>query len=208
MEIKLYYFNFPFWRAEVSRMALHIGGIPFEDVRPTGEEFRAMKSAGELPYGQLPVLEVDGFRFGQTVAIARYCGKLSGLYPVDDDLQAARVDELLDTASQITGLLSETMREKDLEKRLAMRVELGESTLPEWMDLLQKRLVLNQGSLVFVGVKMTVADLAIWRLLGWLTSGILDGIPKTLLNGYPALQEHSDMVASHPSVLGWMAKQN
>jgi glutathione S-transferase len=207
MNIKLIYFDFPFWRAEVSRMALHIGGIPFDDVRPTGDEFRAMKNAGVLPYGQLPVLEVDGFRLGQTVAIARYCGKLSGLYPVDDDLHAARVDELLDTASQITGLLSETMREKDLEKRLALRAELASDTLLKWMTFLENRLIQNENSPMFVGAKMTVADLAVWRLLGWLTSGVLDGLPKTLLNGHPVLQAHSEHIASQPGVLDWMAKQ-
>ena len=31
--IKVYYGNMPFWRAECVRMALAIGGVPFEDVR-------------------------------------------------------------------------------------------------------------------------------------------------------------------------------
>merc|ERR1712203_1176091 len=30
--IKLYYGEFPFWRAEVSRLALHLGKVPFENV--------------------------------------------------------------------------------------------------------------------------------------------------------------------------------
>ena len=166
-----------------------------------------MKKSGALPYGQLPVLEVDGFMLAQTVAIARYCGKLDGLYPVNDDLLAARVDELLDTASQITILLSATMREKDLEKRLALRAELASDTLLKWMTFLENRLIQNENSPMFVGAKMTVADLAVWRLLGWLTSGVLDGLPKTLLNGHPALQAHSEHIASQPGVLDWMAKR-
>ena len=53
MQLKLMYFDFPFWRAEVSRLALHLGGIPFEDVRPNREAFMAMKRSGRAPYGQL-----------------------------------------------------------------------------------------------------------------------------------------------------------
>ena len=33
-------------------------------------EFRAMKEAGALPFGQLPVLEVDGVMIAQSAAIA------------------------------------------------------------------------------------------------------------------------------------------
>ena len=33
MKIRLFYSDIPFWRAEVSRLALYIGKIEFEDVR-------------------------------------------------------------------------------------------------------------------------------------------------------------------------------
>ena len=32
----------------------------------------------------------------------RYCGKQSGLYPRDDDWTAAKIDEIIDTATDIT----------------------------------------------------------------------------------------------------------
>lgn len=41
--IKLYYFDFG-GRAEPIRLALHVGGVPFEDVRITEEEFRTHKA--------------------------------------------------------------------------------------------------------------------------------------------------------------------
>ena len=37
-----------------------------------------------VPFHQLPVLEINGKIVGQTGAIARFCGKLSNLYPKDD----------------------------------------------------------------------------------------------------------------------------
>ncbi len=201
MKIRLTYFNFPFWRAETSRLALHIGGIEFEDVRPGRDDFRAKKAAGEFPYGQLPVLEVDGEMFAQSVAIAKFCGKLSGLYPKDDDLAAMRVDEFLDAAAQITSLVNPSMAEKDPAKRAEMREELGQETLPRWFGLLEQRM--GPGDYL-VGDSITVADLAIWRLLGWLTGGILDGIPNDLLKPHSRLEAHFKRIDEREDIRAWM----
>ena len=132
MNIRLSYFDAPFWRAETSRIALHLGGIPFEDERMSHDQFRDLKEAGKLPYGQLPILEVDGVVIAQSLAIARFCGRQSGLYPMENAVDSARVDEILDTASQITELLHPSMREENMEKRAAMRQKLATETLPSW----------------------------------------------------------------------------
>ena len=51
----------------------------------------------------MPIMEVDGQVVGQTGGISRFCGKLSGLYPKNDDMLAATTD--------ITNLVDLTMRE-------------------------------------------------------------------------------------------------
>lgn len=51
-KLKLTYFNIKA-RAEPTRLALHIGGIPFEDVRIEHSAWPAMKAS--MPLGQLPV---------------------------------------------------------------------------------------------------------------------------------------------------------
>jgi len=51
---------------------------------------------------------------------------------------------------------------------------------------------------------MTIADLAIWRLLGWLRGGILDGIPMTIVDPFPLLHAHYEAIDSHPGIRGWM----
>ena len=35
---------------------------------------------------------------------------------------------------------------------------------------------------------VSIADIAIWRVLGWFTSGLLDGMPKDLLTDFPKLK--------------------
>jgi glutathione S-transferase len=51
-KLKLTYFNIKA-RAEPTRLALHIAGIPFEDVRISHEQWPAMKAT--MPLGQIPV---------------------------------------------------------------------------------------------------------------------------------------------------------
>ena len=102
MNLSLIYFDFPFWRAEVSRISLNIGKIKFNDIRVDREEFMRARSSGKLddgtiiPFNQLPCLKVNDESFAQTAGIARFCGKLSGLYPKDNDIVAAKIDQFLE----------------------------------------------------------------------------------------------------------------
>ena len=127
MDLKIYYSHTPFWRAEVLRVSLFFGNIPFEDIRISREEFKEVILTGklygtiEIPFHQLPVLEIDGKIIGQTGAIARFCGKLSNLYP-EDNFLSAKVDQIIDTATDITNLVSPTIRKKDdIKKKEMMR---------------------------------------------------------------------------------------
>lgn len=49
-----------------------------------------------MPFGQVPVLEIDGKKIGQSVAICRYVAKQVGLAG-KDDLQALEIDSTVDT---------------------------------------------------------------------------------------------------------------
>ena len=207
--IKIYYSHLPFWRAEVLRVSLFIKDIPFEDVRVSREEFIHMIKTGFLPNGvkvpfhQLPVIEVDGEIIGQTGAIARYCGKVSNLY-ADDMLKAAKIDQIIDAATDITNLVSPTIREKDEVKKMEDRKVLVNKFLPRWFRYLEN-LLLEDDSTWFVE-KMTIADIAMWRLLGWLTSGIIDGIPASIVDDFSKLKNIHHQVHTHPKVQEWMLK--
>ena len=208
--IKIYYSQTPFWRAEVLRVSLFISNIPFEDVRISREEFINMIKTGYLPNGkkvpfhQLPVIEVDGEIIGQTGAIARYCGKISNLYS-KDNINAAKIDQIIDAATDITNLVSPTIREKDEQKKVEDRLFLKNKLLPRWFRYLEN-ILSESTSDWFVENKMTIADIAMWRLLGWLISGIIDGIPTTIVDSYPKLKNIHTNVHHHPKVQEWMLK--
>ena len=205
--IKIYYSHTPFWRAEVLRVSLFIKDIPFEDTRVSREEFVHLIKTGFLPNGkrapfhQLPVIEVDGKIIGQTGAIARYCGKVSNLYS-DDIFLAAKIDQIIDAATDITNLVSPTIREKDQIKKMEDRKVLVNKLLPRWFRYLEN--LLSEDNSTWFAEKMTIADIAIWRLLGWLTSGIIDGIPTSIVDDFPKLKNIHHQVHTHPKVQEWM----
>ena len=207
--IKIFYSHLPFWRAEVLRVSLFIKDIPLEDVRVSREEFIHLIKTGFLPNGkrspfhQLPVIEVDDKIIGQTGAIARYCGKVSNLYS-DDMLKAAKIDQIIDAATDITNIVSPTIREKDVVKKMEDRKVLVNKLLPRWFKYLEN--LLSEDDSTWFVEKITIADIAMWRLLGWLTSGIIDGIPTSVVDDFPKLKNIHHQVHTHPKVQEWMLK--
>jgi glutathione S-transferase len=73
--LKLYYFGTRA-RGEHIRQTLKAAGVPFDDVILDREQWCPLKA--EMPLGQVPVLEVDGVKIGESKAIARFVGEEYG----------------------------------------------------------------------------------------------------------------------------------
>lgn len=71
---RLVYFDFP-GRAFPARVCLRAAGKAFVDERIKFEDWPALKPA--LPLGQVPVLEVDGKCYCQSIPISCYAAKLA-----------------------------------------------------------------------------------------------------------------------------------
>ena len=95
-------------------------------------------------------------------------------------------------------------RDKDPEKKKTARDILANKHLPKWFQFLENLLKQNTKSVYFVESNITIADLAIWRLLGWLKSGMLDGIPTTILDNYQNLNALREEIYKNPKVIKWM----
>ncbi|CAM9405255.1 unnamed protein product [Chrysoparadoxa australica] len=193
--IVLTYFDIP-GSAEAIRLTFHIAGVPFVDRRIGREEFLEMKP--DLPFGQLPILEVDGEVIPQSGSILRYVGKISGLYP-EDALAAAQCDAVIDGMIDIQMAIRPTIYEKNLQRRAKLGKELAAQTLPMWLGYMEK-LLQKGGGEFFVGGSLTICDLVIFTRMKWLQSGVLDCIPKDALDRFPLLSALTDRVCSHPKV--------
>ena len=187
-----------------------MGGIDFEKRIIGSEEFQRVKQTGQLddgtliPFHQLPCLVVNGVSIAQTGGIARFCGKLSGMYPKNDDVLAAQIDQFLDMATDITDLIFTTGRDEDEETKKIKRQELCKGELARKLEMLDKNI--RDESDWVLGSDLGLADIAIWRLLGWLSSGNLDGVPTDLIRAFPRISRVCRAVDSHPKIYEWVAQ--
>ncbi|XP_072031613.1 hematopoietic prostaglandin D synthase-like isoform X2 [Amphiura filiformis] len=88
-------------RAEPIHMMFHMIGVEYENVAirdAGGDDFRKIKPL--LPFGHVPVLEVDGVKLTQSKAIIRYLGREFGFYG-KTSLEAAQIDCAMDATDDV-----------------------------------------------------------------------------------------------------------
>jgi glutathione S-transferase len=197
---KLIYFDAPVSRGEECRLALHLAGIDFEDVRIKGADWPAMKE--QTPYGALPVLEQPGRPpLAHSTAILVMIGRAHGLHP-SDDFDAARHEGMMQHVEDLRGVVGPTIRMSEPEKKAAREV-LVESYLPAWARSAEKNIL---GEPFFGGAKLNVVDLKLHMAVRWFIGGKVDYIPATVFAGYPKLMRVHDAVRDHAGVKSWYAK--
>lgn len=198
-EYKLDYFDFHGGRGEVTRLIMAIGGIDFEDNRIPVADWPGVRE--QAPFHALPVLHVDGEAISQSNAMNRYLGRLAGLYP-EDPLEALRCDEVCDAVEDILTKVVVTFGIKDEDEKKAAREALAAGPIKLYLQTLQAKL--ERGGDYFVEDRVTVADIKVFVWIRSLRSGILDYVPRDIVETTaPKLAEHCDRVAAHPGIVAW-----
>jgi glutathione S-transferase len=197
---KLFYFDAPVSRGEECRLALHLAGIDFEDVRIKSADWPAMKE--RTPYGGLPVLELPGIpALAQSNAILVLIGRRHGLHPAED-VEAARHEGMMQHVEDLRAAVSPTLRMADTEKKAA-REALVAGYLPAWARAAERNITAGP---FFGGGKIHVVDLKIHMAVRWFGGGKVDHVPATIFAGYPKLIGVHDAVRDHPGVRSWYAR--
>ena len=75
---------------------------------------------------------------------------------------------------------------------------------PMYFSALEEMMKANGSTGFYVGSAMTIADIAMWRLLGWIKGGVLDGIPTDILDAYPLMLQNFNTTDGHPEIKSWM----
>eukprot|EP00446_Apocalathium_sp_SHHI-4_P038590 CAMPEP_0177327642 /NCGR_PEP_ID=MMETSP0368-20130122/19004_1 /TAXON_ID=447022 ORGANISM="Scrippsiella hangoei-like, Strain SHHI-4" /NCGR_SAMPLE_ID=MMETSP0368 /ASSEMBLY_ACC=CAM_ASM_000363 /LENGTH=259 /DNA_ID=CAMNT_0018787727 /DNA_START=6 /DNA_END=785 /DNA_ORIENTATION=- len=200
---------------EPIRLALAIGGLDFEDRRVSSEEIIAMRQRGELAFGQVPVLEIDGEAFLQSQALLRWAGRQAGLYPEELQLRCDAVEEALVDIRRgfipqwygvILGrdpITSEKLVPLSEEQKQEVQQKLNESVLPARFSYLEKQLKAAGGP-YFCGERLTICDLSFYVLASGVLDGTyVDGVTPSVLDGCPLLKELIGRIAHHPRVKAW-----
>lgn len=194
--LKLTYFDVPGGRAEPTRLALHIGGIAFEDYRFPFSDFPEVRK--NTPLNQVPTLQINDLQITQSDAITRYAGKLTGLYPADN-LQALLCDEVISALEDVNIKIGATFGLTGDELKNA-RTALVTGPLPRYLQWLQKQLE-SHGGEYFADNRLTIADLKAFVCLRSLKSGKLDHIPTDLLDQVaPKLVAYLQRIGSIPAI--------
>jgi len=197
-------------------MTFAAGGVDYIDDRISRDEQKKRKADGALPFGQVPILEVDGRLYSQSYSIAKYAAKLGGLLPADP-LIALYVEQIVDSTDDVRSKYV-PIRYMPItsEQRLAKYSEFFGTTLPSLLANFEKLFDRAGSSGFLVGESLTLADIAVFNMCDYLTSPSCEvqaaseehtKLGATCLNEFPRLQAHQKMVAATPKIAEWLAKR-
>jgi len=193
---KLYYFNAR-GRAEVSRLLFAAVGQKFEDIRYSKNDWPSHKS--ETPLGQMPVLEIDGFKLPQSITIARFLARQFQLAG-KDNFEQAMADAVVDTITDIASKVAPLQRETDeTKKKEAIRKFFTEELPKHLKNLEYLGKSYGNGGPFFVGNRLTWADLYAYDTLESLLQ--FDG---SALNSYPWLRYNRQEIENQPKISAYL----
>ncbi|EGT52653.1 CBN-GST-8 protein [Caenorhabditis brenneri] len=183
---------------EIARQIFAYAGQEFEDNRIPKEEWPAIKPS--TPFGQLPLLEVDGKVLAQSHAISRYLARqfgINGKSAWEEAQVNAVADQYKDYLNEVRPYFMVKMgfAEGDAEA-LAKDVFLPgfKKNYAFFANFLK-----SSGSGYLVGDSLTWVDL----LLAQHTADLLaaDG---SLLNEFPQFKAHQEKVHSNANIKKWL----
>jgi len=196
-DMKLYYFN-GMGRAEMIRMVLAAAGKKYEDIRLTSEEWQVKKPS--TPFGQLPMLEIDGKCFSQSKAISIYLAQEFGLYG-KNNMDAFTINQVLDLLEDMIQLAIKFFFEKDEAKKTELATAFTEKESVRFFGYFEKMLS-ESGTGFFVGSQMTLADIAVYTI----HSGMLKKYMGTL-DGAPQVAALVEKVGNDEKIKAWVSSR-
>ncbi|CAD6199290.1 unnamed protein product [Caenorhabditis auriculariae] len=185
---KFTYFNLRGF-GEPARLLFHLSHTPFEDDRIEFEDWLDRKPS--TPFGKVPLLEIDGVVYNQSLAITRYLAHKFGHGGKDleeqllvDSWAEQQRQFFMDSHSAYSGAVRLGKPAEEQEKLLK---EL-EAALPEWYTKITDQ-IKKAGSGFIAPSGITYADL-------WIADHITSlhkALPKIL-------EEHSEIANYHKRV--------
>ena len=197
------------------RLALHLGGICFEDRIVSRTEHMEQKENNERRWSGVPEMIIyaqngDSQKIAQSSTCLRYAGSITGLYPNDNPIKCALIDEVMDSVEDviincfIPIMKAKEGKEREDLKNQLMNDEKGDKygKLRLWFDKFELRLKENNEDRnnkngYFVGSTLTIADLKVFAHFVNYVNGIFEkafGIKSSIFtdNGYKRIQGFLD----------------
>ncbi|CAH2093200.1 unnamed protein product [Euphydryas editha] len=177
---------------EGARLLLAYGRQEFEDHRVPFEEWSALKPS--TPFGQLPVLEIDGKQYAQSIAIVRYLGRKYGLngQDIEEDFE---IDQNMEFVNDIRAKAASVQYEADAVLKEKKHEDYSKNVYPVMLNKLDEIIKKNIGHIA--AGKLTWADFMFAGMFNYLK--FMLRIPD-LEKKYPSFQQVIDAVYTIPQV--------
>nr|QIJ45839.1 glutathione S transferase Sigma 5 [Meteorus pulchricornis] len=195
---KLTYFNV-MGLGEPIRFLLSYGGHEFEDIRVEREiEWPKMKAS--TPFGQLPILEIDGKPFAQTLPICHYLAKHMNLIGITD-LDTLQIDAIAAALADLRKQVAIFYREPNAEIKDKVKKQTVKTTVPFFMDKFEELAKKNGGYLH--GGQLSYADLFFTAIYDSLENACTVDITENR----PTLKALRARVLDIPRIKVWLEKR-
>jgi len=184
--------------AEVLRLTLVAANVDFKERAVNSPQvWEHVKTSGESPYKQVPVLKIDGQNLVQSKAIQNYVASKYGLRG-SNLIEAYQTDALVEAASDAHSVAPFAGRTPPDEKKVK---EYFEKFLPRYFSVWEKQLN-NNGGHYLVGKKLSIGDLAVWNHIRLLKENapVVKYDLDAALKLYPTLTKFYQEIAAIPSI--------
>jgi glutathione S-transferase len=172
--------------------------IDYEDIRFEREQWPSIKPT--MPFGKVPVLEINGTVVNQSVAISRYLAKQAGLTG-SDEWESLLIDIAVDNIYDMRQEIIIYYHEQNAEIKSKMYDSLVNETIPFYVNRFEQIVSDNDG--YFVNGKLSWPDLYFVSILDQIHSII----KIDLVDGHPHLTALKLKVLTIPQIKSWIAKR-
>ena len=177
-------------------MVLSYGNIPYTDESCKtffGKGWGEIKGTnGATPFGQLPIMVVDGKVAGQSGSMTRYAATLTGLVP-SDPVEALYCDSIYEASQELAGVNPIVNM---------FRGDVWQAKKQEYFEMMPPKLANLARELgekdFFCGSSVTYADFGVYHICGnihLLDAAVLDAHPNikafmTRIEALPGVKEY------------------
>lgn len=192
--IRLFYFDM-IGRAESIKLLLNHAGVKYEDVRIKREDWPKYKEKFELK--QVPVLDINGKKYCQSVAILEYLGAKYNYLPKKNANELYKVMHVIRTLEDVYSkafLVTSDRSPLDTDARAKGLENLLNVEGPLFMGALEQQLKSNCTQEFIVGNKYTIADFNILGAYrGMMANEVFKStFAKRLEEKYPTLWKYAE----------------
>lgn len=202
---KLTYFDLRA-KGEVIRFLFALGGVKYEDIRYDYNDWPNNKNSVSTPFGQLPILSIDGEVYCQSFPICRYLAEKFG-YAGKTDLDRLKADMIVHCCEDMLQPLVKIRYEKDEKKKAELAAKFKDEELKPILTNFNKFVSENKHSGgYFVGDSLTWADLTFFQYVTFIKSHAgFDSAPH--IAAFPKLKALLEKVEKVPQIADWIAKR-